>query len=352
MADRAPRHDAGDHTPHFYSGFHFMLHCIARWAHTLGFLLVFLGSAKADENLLGLPTPRDPARPGAVVLHGGGRITEEQFDRFIELAGGKQARIVVVPSAGYRLGDYPSEQSYLTTIRYRYSSWVELPARGRVQSFQFLYTDDPAKADDPAFVRSLETATGVWFAGGYQGRLNYRFVGEFPRQTRFQTLLRQVVERGGVVGGTSAGMAAMPVVMTMWQDRDYVDGPTTAVAAHGLGILSRTIVEQHFDTRGGRLERFTSLLRDSAQLDTLSGQRGVGARMVGLAVEEGTAVIAQGDRLQVLGDADAHVFIKSHVGRAITWHELGPGDTAQLRQTPAAQIGAVSLHREEVSLAQ
>ena len=232
-----------------------------------------ISSAAAADNLLGLPTPRDPRRPGAVVLHGGGRFSNDVFARFIELAGGKQARIVLVPCAGYRAADYDDEEEFLAAMKSRFGSWIALESRGQIRSFQFLYTDDDEDADDPDFVKPLEPATGVWFCGGLQARLNYRFVGQYPEQTRFQLALRGVVERGGVVGGTSAGMAALPQVITLWQDREYDDAPANAVTAHGFGLLTGAIVEQHFDARAGRLERFTGLLRNNALLDGLSGRR-------------------------------------------------------------------------------
>lgn len=313
----------------------------------IGVMSASFASASADDNLLGLPTPRDPQRPGALVLHGGGRITDDVFERFITLAGGQQARIALVPCAGYRVGDYDSEREFLATVRSRYSAWATLASSGRVRSFQFLYTDDPDDADEAKFVEPLETATGVWFSGGYQGRLNYRFVGEYPEQTRFQAALRQVVERGGVVGGTSAGMAALPEIMTLWQDRESYSSPCSAVAAHGLGLLKGAIVEQHFDGYGGRLERFTGLLRDAAQLDTLAGRKGAGVQMMGLAVEERSALVIRGDRLETVGAGSAHVFVKAAVGRTINWHELAPGESVQVRRDVP---GMAVVKREEVLL--
>lgn len=272
------------------------------------------------------------SRPGALVLHGGGGITEATFDRFIALAGGKRAHIVLVPSAGYRPSSYDNNEQFLAIMRSRFSSWVHLGSVGQVASFQFLYTDDLNDADDDRFVRPLATATGVWFSGGDQTRLNYRFVGRFPRQTKFQVALHGVLERGGVVGGTSAGMAALPEIMTLTQHQRRTAGPLNAVAAHGLGLLSSAIVEQHFDGRNGRLERFTDLLRDSPRLDKLSGRAGAGARMLGLAVEEGTALVVQEDRLEVLGRGAAHVLLKSPDDIRIVWHTLRSGSKAALKR--------------------
>ena len=296
------------------------------------------GGGSPDDSVLGLPAPRDPGRPGAVMLHGGGRVTSDAFARFVELAGGKKARIVLVPSAGYRRKSFASQEEFAAALNRRFASWLRLAAAGRVESVEFLATDDPADADDPAFVRPLARATGVWFGGGEQSRLNYRFVGSYPRRTRFQVALRDVLMRGGVVGGTSAGMAALPEIMAMHQDRERAGGPLSLVAAHGLGLFDGAIVEQHFDGRGGRLERFTGLLRDPARLDRLAGRRGAGARMLGLAVEGSTALVLQADRLEVLGAGNAHVFIPSPATRTVVWHTMKAGERTSLRRDPSAAV--------------
>lgn len=300
------------------------------------------GGERAEDAILGLPTPRDPDRPGAVMLHGGGRFTSEAFARFVELAGAKQARIVVVPSAGYRRSDFTSDREFIAALHRRFGSWVRLATTGAVQSVEFLSTDDPSAADEVAFVRPLQSATGVWFGGGAQSRLNYRYVGEFPRRTRFQAALREVVARGGIVGGTSAGMAALPEIMAMYQGRDRPDGPLSVVAAHGLGLFDGAIVEQHFDGRSGRLERFTGLLRDSDRLDRLAGRRGTGARMIGLAVEGSTAVILRADHLETLGLGNSHVFVKSPGDRSITWRVLKAGESAALRRDKRGVVTLVA----------
>ena len=152
-------------------------------------------SVDANDNLFGLPAPNDPKRPGAIVLHGGGRISEDVFEQFVQLAGGKNAKIVLVPSAGYRVADFGSERDFYRVVARRYSSWVQLQQTGRVRRFQFLSTDDPDDADNEAFVLHLADATGVWFSGGAQSRLNYRYVGEFPEQTKFQDALRRPSSR-------------------------------------------------------------------------------------------------------------------------------------------------------------
>lgn len=286
------------------------------------------------DNVLLLPEAKDAMNPPKLVLHGGGKITDDVFEKFIELAGGKKARIVFVPSAGYRQAEFDSEEDFVETLQERFNAWPYLESSGQIERFQFLYTDEPDDAEDEDFIKPLLDATGVWFSGGAQGRLNYRYVGEFPARTKFQVALSELLERGGVVGGTSAGMAAMPEIMTLWQE-DYDDGrPASAVAVHGLGLMRGAIVEQHFDTVGGRLERFTGLLRDAARLNRLSGRPNAGQTMVGLAVEESTGLIVEGDVLTTLGIGNSHVFLREPNLRALEWYELPSGKSAQLQRSP------------------
>lgn len=292
----------------------------------------------ADNNILLMPEPKDPKRPPAIVLHGGGRITGDIFERFVELAGGKDAHIIFVPSAGYRESDYDSKHEFLTEINTRYSAWPYLARSGQIKSFNFLFTDDPEDADDEDFIRPLETATGVWFSGGYQGRLNYRYVGEFPELTHFQVALQGVLERGGVVGGTSAGMAAVPEIMTLWEDQEDEGRPASAVAGHGLGLMRGAIVEQHFDTVGGRLERFTGLLRDVQRLNRLAGRENAGEHMVGLAVEESAALVIRGDTLETMGIGSTHIFVRSPSLRALSWHEVPSGEKVLLSRDGSGEI--------------
>lgn len=296
-------------------------------------------SQTGRDAVLGLPAPQNPAQPGALVLHGGGTITGDVFEEFVARAGGAKARIVFVPCAGYSRGNYSSESDFLRAISSRYSSWVNLARGGRIADFRFLYTDDPQDANREAFVAALSQATGVWFSGGYQSRLNYRFVGH-PEPTRFQLALAGVLARGGVVGGTSAGTAAIPEIMTLWQAQPQAGAPLQAVTAHGFGLMSRAIVEQHFDGPLGRLERFTSLLKDNDKLNRLTGRAGSGEQMIGFGVEERTALVVHGSRLAVRGDGRVHLFLKADGGKTVTWRELDPGESGELRLSPQGALFA------------
>lgn len=255
------------------------------------------------------------------MLHGGGRVTDDVFNYFVAQQGAK-ARIVFVPCAGYRPTDYTTEANYLSVLSTRYSAWANLKRNGHVADFGFLYTDDPTDANDAQFVQSLEPATGVWFSGGLQSRLNYRFV-EFPEATRFQVALRGVLERGGVIGGTSAGMAAMPEIMTLYQSQDEASAPIQAVAATGWGCsIGRWL--NSISTPGMGDWNASLVYCGRCKLNRLAGRINAGEKMMGIGVEERTALVVNGPRLSVLGDSCVHLFLKTNNGKTVTWHEPGP----------------------------
>jgi cyanophycinase len=225
---------------------------------------VALGQENTAENVFGLP---DGAieNSGALVIAGGGDLPEAVYEEFVRLAGGKKARLVLIPSA-YDYGG-------MNRIRSAFGGWREYD----VESFDFLHTDNRSQADTAGFTRVLEKAAGVWIAGGAQGRLTRRY-----GQTRVERLLRKVLERGGVVGGTSAGASVMSELMIS-QGSKY-----EAVLGRGFGLSTKLVIDQHFSERG----RFPRLL---GVLEENPGN-------IGLGIDEDTAVIVQDNRMRVLGD--------------------------------------------------
>lgn len=216
------------------------------------------------------PAPRQvdtvvrPSR-GALVICGGGRLPGSVHDRFMELAGGPRARIVVVPTAG--------SDAVLRDVAASLDLWR---SRGAT-SVHLLHTRSRVEADDPAFSRLLNEATGVWLGGGNQSRLSESYV-----DTEVERRLKGVLDRGGVIGGTSAGAAIMTRVM-------IVGGRARAIAGRGFDLLPGSVVDQHFLKRD-RLGRLLGLLEAHPDL-------------VGFGIDEGTALVLRGDRLSVVGDS-------------------------------------------------
>ena len=102
---------------------------------------------------------------GSLVIVGGGRLDSEILERFLALAGGADAPIVVIPTAG---GGEHYDQYYRGLGGFKAAGATNLTV---------LHTTDPTVADTEAFVRPLLQARGVWFPGGRQWRLADAYLG-------------------------------------------------------------------------------------------------------------------------------------------------------------------------------
>jgi cyanophycinase len=209
---------------------------------------------------------------GAVLIVGGAESKTgdcEILRELIRLAGGSKARMLVLPMAS----DYPLDvgERYARLFR-------EFGAR----SARALHIETRAQADEPSTVRLLDRATGVFFAGGDQQRILDRVVG-----SAFELALHRRHGDGLVVGGTSAGAAAMSSIMIV--SGRGLTGPRLGGPAQGpgLSILRGAIIDQHFSERG----RFGRLL---AALAEHPGHLGLG-------IDEDTALLFDEDELTVLG---------------------------------------------------
>lgn len=235
---------------------------------------------------------RRPGPGGALIICGGGAIPGEVRRRFVAMAGGDGARLVLIPS-GSDVADRPgSAEEYLGPWRSFGGSWTWLHARSR------------ADAEDPAFARPLAEATGVWIAGGSQERLMQLFGG-----TAVERQFKALLGRGGVVGGHSAGAAVMTGVM-------IAGGQGEAAEARGFGLLPGAVVDQHF-LRRNRVGRLLGALRRHPDL-------------VGFGIDESTALVVDSGRSEVLGDSYVLACLPAADGPDPRIEVLRRGDQADL----------------------
>lgn len=243
--------------------------------------------------------PAATAQQGTFVIAGGGKLPDAVHERFMELAGGDNAVIVVIPTAG-RSGDDPTKTA---------ADFME----GNCDSGRFciLHTRDREQANDPAFASPLDTATGVWLGGGDQTRLTDAYRG-----TLVEKKLKELVERGGVVGGTSAGASAM-------SSRMIARGRTTAELDTGLGFFDDLVIDQHHKTRPWRIDRLRGAIDDN---------------FVGVGIDDGTALIVKGNSAEVLGDDSVKICLPS----SDRPQELRSGDRIDLERCRRALVRVVS----------
>lgn len=207
---------------------------------------------------------------GSLVIGGGGDLTDEIHNRFMELAGGKEnARIVVIPTASSK-ADNPEES---------FSTYWE--GKERAAICDLLHTRNRKQADDPAFTRPLREATGVWLSGGRQKRLLDAY-----GDTLVEKELHDLLTRGGVIGGTSAGASSMSRLM-------IENGKTSAELGTGFGFVRGAVIDQHF----GREGRFTRLqgVVESKECE-------------GIGIDERTALVIRGQIATVMGMGNVRIF--------------------------------------------
>jgi cyanophycinase len=218
-----------------------------------------------------------PAKGTLVIQGGGSDVGTGIFETFINHAGGLDAKIVVVPTAGgNRTPDgsvrvYKEEQVL--------ASWKK---RGATNVWM-LHTHDPKVADTEDFAKILRDANGVWFDGGRQ----WNIVDSYANTLTLREF-HKVLERGGVIGGSSAGatiqgdylvrgaIAGSEIVMTPEPEHE-----------HGFAFLRKVAIDQHINTRN-RWDDIIPVIKKYPNL-------------LGIGLSEGTAIMVNGDRFEVIG---------------------------------------------------
>jgi cyanophycinase len=242
---------------------------------------------------------------GALVIVGGAMKDTAIVNRFIALAGGAgEARIVVVPTAG---GADSYDQDWGGAAPFRQAG----------AEVTILHTTDREEADTPEFAAALADATGVWFAGGRQWRLADSYLG-----TRTHEAFHDVLRRGGVIGGSSAGASIQADFMVRGDTRSN----TVMIGDHveGLGFIRGVGIDQH-------------LLARNRQFDMLEVLE-THPTLFGIGLDEDTGIVVTGDRFEVIGQSYVAVYdpveLRSTPGRFTL---LGPGtvyDLAERRVVP------------------
>ena len=162
------------------------------------------------------------------------------LSRFVQLAGGDDADIVVIPTA-----------SMLRSTGPRYERLFSDLGAGRVSSLDF---DTRRDADEAGRLERLNQASGVFFTGGNQLRLSTLVGG-----TAVAKAVRQMNAAGIPVAGTSAGAAFMCEHMIAFGDDGSTPIAGSVRLAPGLGLTNRIVIDQHFRQRD-RLGRLLTAL--------------------------------------------------------------------------------------------
>jgi cyanophycinase len=223
----------------------------------------------------------EAVRRGPLLLIGGGHqdLAENLRKEVFQLAGGTEARIVIIPTAIATAEEAESQDELK-------KPWLAVGAR----SVEILHTRDPKTADDPAFVKPLSEATAVFITNGHRDRVISAYRGTFVEQE-----LKALHARGGLIAGTGTGAAVLgELVVTRMEDAQQ--------AVAGLGLLPGFLLDDRTDREGFP--------------EAIAANPGY----VGLLIEPGSAALIRGPRLSVLGEGSVTV-------------RLGPGPRQEAKAT-------------------
>ena len=201
------------------------------------------------------------------------------LQRFVELCGGSEADIVVIPTAS-RLKD--------TGPRYE-----ELFRGMGVAQVEVLDFDTRRDCQEEGRLARLARASGIFFTGGNQLRLSTILGGTLVART-----IRLLNAQGVTVAGTSAGAGFLSEHMIAFGSEGSSPRASSVRLAPGLGLTNRFVIDQHFRQRD-RLGRLTAALAYNPFA-------------IGIGLDEDTAAfISPDDTLEVEGSGavtvvDAH----------------------------------------------
>ncbi|MDF1851590.1 MAG: cyanophycinase [Verrucomicrobiales bacterium] len=242
---------------------------------TLSILLIFV--LLSTSRLPG-ETRHQPSTPpkGHLIIHGGGPLTKEVMEKFVELGGGQEGHLVVVPTSG---------QGKIKTDLESMPSWIRGLEFGKIS---ILHTRSREVANTEEFLEPLKTATAIWFSGGRQWRTTDAYLDTLTAEA-----FHSVYQRGGVIAGSSAGAT----VQGSYLVRGAPEGNHIMMAegrVTGFGFLPDTAIDQHAIKRK-RLNDMIPVIEKHPHL-------------LGIAVDEGTALLVHDGTASVLGQSKVALY--------------------------------------------
>lgn len=244
---------------------------------------------------------------GTLVIVGGNMQDPAIVKRFIDLAGGPDAPIVIIPTAG----DEDEYDNYWSGLK----QWRENGAK----NLTVIHTRDKKIADTDTFVKPIRAARGVFFAGGRQWRLADAYLNTLTHKE-----LQHLLNRGGVIGGSSAGASILASFMV----RGDTKGNDTMIGDHtvGMGFLKNAAVDQHVLRRNRQFDMLEVIDRHP--------------ELLGIGLDEDTAIVVTGDQFDVIGRSYAIIYSNQPVaGSNGRFYFMGAGDRFDMKERKATRRG-------------
>jgi len=210
---------------------------------------------------------------GHLIIVGGNLSDSSIYAEFMELAGGPEAPIVIIPTAGN--DEFLIEQGGIEKTKIRFQ-------KHGFNNITMLHTRNPEEANKEEFYAPIQNASGVWFSGGRQWRLVDSYMN-----TKTHEALLHLLNRGGVIGGSSAGASIQGSYLVRGDTKTNV----VMMGDHeeGLGFITNCAIDQHL----------LALNRQFDIFEILEAHPG----LLGIGLDENTAIVVHGDEFEVIGES-------------------------------------------------
>lgn len=215
--------------------------------------------------------------PGTLVISGGAETNTEIHARFLDLAGGPDAAILVVPTSG-------GEESYDDTC-----DCLRLLREAGARNLRLLHARTRAEANSESFIEPIRSARGIWFAEGSSWRHADTYL-----DTRTHRELLALLNRGGVVGGGSAGARIQGEYVMLRTPEPDTRALPPEEWRRGFGLLRGTAIDVHVLVRNRHFD--------------LIGVVKAKPGLLGIALDENTAIVVRGDEAEVIGGSYAVIY--------------------------------------------
>ena len=205
---------------------------------------------------------------GTLVVIGGGTIPDTVYSLFAERIGGKDQPVVYIPTA-------TADEQWIKEGKHLIKF-----SEGGFTNLSTVHTRDRAEADLPLHIESIRKAKGVFIGGGDQSRLEQSYGG-----TKLLEELKALLDRGGVIMGTSAGATIMGSLLIGGDHRKSPNVPQSFDT--GFSFMRRTAIDQHVLVRNRQFDLVPVLENHPKTL--------------GIALDESTAAVVTPGSIGVVG---------------------------------------------------
>jgi cyanophycinase len=229
--------------------------------------------------------PKKKSESGVLVIIGGHE--DKEGDCIILKEVTKRAhsgRLVLATIASEEPEDYFEE--YKTCF-----------SRLGIKDLIHLYIADRAESADEEKLKQLDDVEGIFFSGGDQLRISSQ-IGDTP----FETRILEIYKNGGVIAGTSAGASVMGETMLVKGANSESHRIGDLHMAPGLRLVKDVIIDQHFAERG--------------RIGRLLGAVALNPRILGIGIDEDTAIVVRGSEFDVIGSGAVYVIDGAGVTRS------------------------------------